>query len=264
MSGSKHSNDSVPGRQSDSAHSSNVVLPDEPEVPSEDPPPYSVVPDEGSVTLIPPSSNLPVNQRPQQAAANTQVRPPGNNNTSYQAPHAGYPGLQRPTFNGQQASSSFPPPPRPPSQQPQLPPRPPLQSGSYRPSPLHYPPGYRCRKCNNTGIKIKNGRTCKDCYAQFSRQSPNVQYINSGYNSGLGAMPGMGILGSVFGTLDNVLGRPYNQQTIYSPNGQPRIVMPGDPAIGGVLCGRCRGTGIINDFIFQDTCPTCHGVGRLL
>jgi len=45
----------------------------------------------------------------------------------------------------------------------------------------------------------------------------------------------------------------------------PTVVRPGDPRIGGRLCYRCHGEGMISLFIFDSTqCPACNGMGRIL
>lgn len=102
----------------------------------------------------------------------------------------------------------------------------------YSPNPhLRYPSGYWCPKCHNTGIKIRKGTTCQDCYERF-------------------------------GVRNNVQTLPYGVQPVFSS--VPRVVAPGDPALGGRLCGRCRGAGMISEMlIFESTCPVCQGVGRV-
>jgi hypothetical protein len=43
-----------------------------------------------------------------------------------------------------------------------------------------------------------------------------------------------------------------------------RYVAPGDPSMGGYLCGRCRGTGRVSVMLIDDDlCPVCRGVGRV-
>lgn len=44
----------------------------------------------------------------------------------------------------------------------------------------------------------------------------------------------------------------------------PLRVRPGDPRIGGVLCGRCRGSGLVRDFLDEETCHVCRGLGRII
>ncbi|KLO06526.1 hypothetical protein SCHPADRAFT_687519 [Schizopora paradoxa] len=42
------------------------------------------------------------------------------------------------------------------------------------------------------------------------------------------------------------------------------VVRPGDPRIGGRLCWRCGGDGMVSFLIFDlETCPICRGVGRV-
>lgn len=96
---------------------------------------------------------------------------------------------------------------------------------------LRYPPNYYCPKCGNTGIKIKKGTPCTDCYRQFG--VPNrVQTIPSNFAPAFAA--------------------------------PPRVLPPGHPGIGGRLCGRCRGSGLVSEMLlFESTCPICHGVGRV-
>lgn len=111
--------------------------------------------------------------------------------------------------------------------------------------PWAYPPGYWCPKCNNTGIKIKNGLSCQDCYARFARQHANIYQSYSNTSS-----------------FSPWTSQPSRDPTIrYGPS--PIVVQPGDPRIGGILCGRCRGKGVVWDLLMESTCPTCKGVGRL-
>ncbi|KIK67861.1 hypothetical protein GYMLUDRAFT_796932 [Collybiopsis luxurians FD-317 M1] len=64
---------------------------------------------------------------------------------------------------------------------------------------------------------------------------------------------------------------PPNIQMIpggYLPNNSsqppPGVVVyaPGDPRLGGRLCWRCDGDGIIGGFLFEEQCSVCGGVGR--
>ncbi|KAJ3775456.1 hypothetical protein FB446DRAFT_637853 [Lentinula raphanica] len=54
----------------------------------------------------------------------------------------------------------------------------------------------------------------------------------------------------------------------YSPYGPPGpppgsiVYTPGDPRLGGRLCWRCDGDGLIGGFLFQEQCPACGGIGR--
>ena len=53
------------------------------------------------------------------------------------------------------------------------------------------------------------------------------------------------------------------------------IVQAGDPRLGGILCGNCKGTGRVFVLLFDSNCPvylslvnlltySCHGVGRII
>lgn len=122
---------------------------------------------------------------------------------------------------------------------------------AYNPNPnlpFRYPPGYICRKCNNTGIKVKNGLSCQDCYASFGPRNTASYVPSSSYSE------------SIF---DSLFGSTTTTTTYYSTSGPPLQVAPGDPRMGGVLCGRCRGSGQISVFLDTDLCPLCHGTGRI-
>lgn len=59
--------------------------------------------------------------------------------------------------------------------------------------------------------------------------------------------------------------QPVYQQPMYQAPLPPRVVQPGDPSIGGILCGRCRGKGytgggFLNDY---ESCRICGGTGRV-
>lgn len=123
-----------------------------------------------------------------------------------------------------------------------------LNKHAYNPNPnlpFRYPKRYICDKCRNTGIKLKNKLTCQDCYARFA---PRNNYSVTPSFNGL-----FGFLGIV---------APISN---YGPGPGPAIqVPPGDPRLGGTLCGNCRGTGQITFFLDLDLCPVCGGLGRLL
>ena len=163
----------------------------------------------------PPPSHRPSQSRP----SSSHLGPP--------PPAPGRPSSVHSSHSGNSSSTSYSGNWQAPYSQ-NLPPQwPPAQANPH----LNYPPGYFCKKCHNTGVKVKKGTTCKDCYEKFGVRT-QAQYLPPG------VMP-------VFPVA-------------------PRVVMPGDPSIGGALCGRCRGAGVIHDlFIFEDTCPVCHGVGRV-
>ena len=166
-----------------------------------------------------------------------------------------------PSRNSAPGQAPYRPPqaPQMPPQPPQMPPRPPQnrppsnssypgnrqntysrQSSGSRPQvPWVYPQGYWCPKCNNTGRKLKNGLSCQDCYGRFAHQNASVYRSYPTYNY-----------------------PTYNYPA--QPNAAPLVLSPGDPRIGGTLCGRCRGRGLLDDLLGEYTCTTCKGIGRLL
>ncbi|KAI5968820.1 hypothetical protein KGF57_000082 [Candida theae] len=130
--------------------------------------------------------------------------------------------------------------------------------------PFKYPRNFHCRKCNNTGYKLKNGKTCKDCWERFApRNTSNsvnhnfhpqhfgsTTFIPYGSPSVPNPHPGGrgGGSGSFFSTAPTV----------------PLRVPPGDPRLGGVLCGRCRGSGMVRFLLDMELCPVCSGLGRVV
>ncbi|CUM62787.1 uncharacterized protein PRCAT00000345001 [Priceomyces carsonii] len=127
-----------------------------------------------------------------------------------------------------------------------------LNDNSYNPNPelpFKYPRRYLCEKCQNTGYKLRNGKTCKDCWEMFSPRNP--------YN----AVSSSGLLDSFFGSTTEYI-RPTN--FVGQSNLPPVRVPPGDPRLGGILCGRCRGSGLVHFFLDEDLCPVCHGLGRII
>ncbi|KAK7038889.1 hypothetical protein VNI00_010523 [Paramarasmius palmivorus] len=48
-----------------------------------------------------------------------------------------------------------------------------------------------------------------------------------------------------------------------APPGAATLVRPGDPRIGGRLCWRCGGDGLVNVFLWEEQCPACGGTGRV-
>lgn len=215
-------------------------LPPDNDVPDEPPPPYTAEDPQSTVIPstnpaqqyhppppgAPPSHSAPPPQQPPRPSHQQQYHPPPR------PPPGNYPGSHayNSTYNGGQ---------RPPRGNPNV--------------PFHYPPGYHCRKCNNTGVKLKNGLSCQDCYSRFARQR-NVQVMNQPSPSNYFAPFG----GGRFSSPPQIATGPPGG------SGPPRVVRPGDPSIGGVLCGHCRGRGLVTEFIFDEaTCPTCRGVGRL-
>lgn len=123
---------------------------------------------------------------------------------------------------------------------------------------LMYPPGFHCYKCNNTGYKLSNGHACRTCFESFAiPQSSNVrvEYLPPAqYNPGWIQPPPV---------------------TVYANGSGVRVVAPGDPSLGGIICGACKGRGYVSNLglgSFLDelmggdcsTCRICRGVGRLL
>ncbi|CAN6641541.1 proline-rich protein Hua1p [Trichomonascus vanleenenianus] len=203
-------------------------LPPEEPVPDEPPPPYSEVVAQSASpnNYSPPPSSHSTSRPPPRRVP---VRPPTNQRPTG-PPRQGYPGASTNSYSSRPSSSNSYN--RAPPRNPNL--------------PFQYPPGYWCYKCSNTGIKHKNGLSCQDCYARFAHQRTGpmpVQFLPPAPTLfGFGPMPMMPV----------------------GPGVAPRVVRPGDPSIGGVLCGRCRGRGLITEFLFEETCPTCRGIGRLL
>lgn len=132
--------------------------------------------------------------------------------------------------------------------------------------PWTYPANYYCEKCHNTGYKLKNGKSCKRCWRRFA--TPNgAMPMNSGgpvmvtqpppqstYYSGLP-------MGDYFHPFGAPSGGYYQAAPV---NTNALYVRPGDPRLGGVLCGECRGSGRVRFFLDEDLCPLCNGVGRII
>lgn len=165
-----------------------------------------------------------------------------------------------------QGSSSVAPtrPPRPtrPTKQqsaPAYPPRP-VQQAPQAPAPpaapalpWQYPRGFHCSKCNNTGYKIKNGRSCKTCWRRFA--PPN--------NSGRLPPLTMGMRTIPFSPFRPMSMGGQSMAPISTGRG-PLVVQPGDPRLGGVVCGECRGSGRVSFLLDEDICPLCRGIGRII
>lgn len=152
-----------------------------------------------------------------------------------------------------------------------------LRKNAYNPNPnLHwkYPKAYYCSKCNNTGTKTKNGKSCKDCYERFAprngvRVSSSTSYdifgsttTTSYYTSGPSSQPYSGPPPAQFAN-NQFFGGPAPMPQFQAPPPPPMRVRPGDPRLGGNLCGRCRGSGVVHFLLDEDLCPVCGGVGRL-
>jgi len=105
----------------------------------------------------------------------------------------------------------------------------PMQAPS---APFLYPPGYVCPKCRNTGIKYSSGTPCGTCARTFARpQSAAVSHLP----------PGIQVM----------------------PTAGAPVVQAGDPRLGGILCGHCKGRGWVDGFFSTDNCYVCHGIGRI-
>lgn len=228
--------------------------------------------------------NTPLAQQVQQPPVTDSIRPdhppppPRPSYNSY-SPHMAPPPSRPP--------SSAPPPSRPPSSAPPPPSRP----SSSRPPPSSapdiysnsddlpwkYPKGYFCNKCKNTGFKVKNGKVCSDCWKKFLTKriayNPNPKLpfkfppgficnkcINTGYKKGKSCRD----CWEDFGPRNSPsIVRPA-APTIFGSAGPGLRVLPGDPRIGGVLCSRCRGSGVNHFFLDTYPCDTCQGLGRIV
>lgn len=264
------------------------VLPPEQDIPNEDPPPYTPTAEPGTTTVE--ANVMPYHNAgpavPNQAA---QHRPPPQPPRPQQQHQASPPQPPRPQQYNSPPPPQQPPRPGPDSKRPNAGsyganyagagPSGSSASSSYRPGygagpapgpssagygygapprpqpPFQYPRNYFCNKCHNTSIKLKNGLPCQDCYSRFARQNANVRFT-----------PGGGGAPFPFGSLSSFIPGSWTTTTTYTTvnNMPPRVVRPGDPAIGGILCGHCRGRGKVDDFLAEYTCPTCKGLGRLL
>ncbi|QLQ77809.1 hypothetical protein HG537_0A00560 [Torulaspora globosa] len=164
-----------------------------------------------------------------------------------------------------QGSQSAPPPrpPRPsysganPAPRPR--PRPESSAPVSASLPWRYPPGFYCHKCNNTGYKLKNGRSCKSCWRRFAPPNTAGATPSLMYGSNMWTNP----LGSFAPARPMYVGGPAPVGPP-APGGRPLIVQPGDPRLGGVVCGECRGTGRISFLLDEDICPLCRGIGRII
>lgn len=148
---------------------------------------------------------------------------------------------------------------RPPASPPApLPPKnsTPVSSGATL--PWRYPTGFYCTKCGNTGYKIKNGRSCKSCWRRFAPSNkanaiPTLTYSNNYQSAFNPFFP------------STISSRPVFQSApAFGQQQTPLVVSPGDPRLGGVLCGECRGTGRVTFLLDEDICPLCRGIGRIV
>ncbi|KAI5956319.1 hypothetical protein KGF54_000794 [Candida jiufengensis] len=124
--------------------------------------------------------------------------------------------------------------------------------------PFVYPKGYHCHKCNNTGYKIKNGLSCKDCWDNLSPRNSSKSVKQNFHPQYFGS------------TTFIPYTPPQPQQTYYHAPPPPPVsatplrVPPGDPRLGGVLCGRCRGSGMTRFLLDMELCHVCNGLGRVV
>lgn len=129
----------------------------------------------------------------------------------------------------------------------------------YQPNPslpLKFPPGFICTKCKNTGYK-HNKKTCKSCWELFLPRNSSVLHTQSLSIPLYNPRP-YGI--SPFMQAPALIVPPV--MLVPMPMGQR--VPPGDPRLGGVLCGRCRGLGLTHFFLDEEICKVCNGLGRIV
>ncbi|EDO16502.1 hypothetical protein Kpol_513p18 [Vanderwaltozyma polyspora DSM 70294] len=182
-------------------------------------------------------SNSPVSQeRPPKPPARPKNKPSKSSSSTSRPPASSYP---RPLTSTKPTSA-------------------PLNNSGRPPAnglPWVYPSNYYCQKCGNTGYKFKNGRSCKTCWRRFApSNNVNPTYTNASSKYG-----------------NSSFYRPAYQTTQvsgYQPalagQARPLMVRPGDPRLGGVVCGECRGSGRIRFFLDEDLCPLCGGIGRIV
>ncbi|GAA6019097.1 hypothetical protein JCM8202_000677 [Rhodotorula sphaerocarpa] len=201
---------------------------------------------------------------------------------------------QFPMPTGPYASSPAPPlPPRAPASPPRAsPPR--SEASGYRPtevaSPgqplLHegkflvYPVGKdTCWKCSNTGYKPFDpasgyrgddpNHPCRNCWKKYGR--PYTAAMRIGLENPTSPVPPN--YQRPLRLLQTPADRPTAPNVIGTTSGIPYVpldtntivVRPGDPRIGGILCRKCSGTGLMmGPFIFDETsCDRCNGAGRV-
>lgn len=160
----------------------------------------------------------------------------------------------RPSSSRPHHISSRPPAPPPAP----LPPKHSSPASSSTRIPWRYPTGFYCAKCGNTGYKIKNGRSCKSCWRRFapsnkSNAIPTLTYSNNYQSAFNPFFP------------SPLSSKPIFQSTpAFGQQQAPLVVSPGDPRLGGVPCGECRGTGRVTFLLDEDICPLCRGIGRIV
>jgi len=157
---------------------------------------------------------------------------------------------------------------------------------------LVYPKGYQCYKCHNTGYKAYDTSSpCRKCweryakpyagaitYAPWTSPAPDTNYqkplplfrppANNAHQRSLTIShqrsTSFAPPRSPSTRLSPVISSVQSQPAVrLGPQGNHLIVRPGDPRIGGRLCQRCFGSGTAPVFLFDDTCGSCGGVGRV-
>ncbi|SCV02467.1 LAME_0H01178g1_1 [Lachancea meyersii CBS 8951] len=154
-------------------------------------------------------------------------------------------------------SAPTPTPQRPFAPPPERPPPMPQRPTQHTPAhvlPWTYPQGYYCSKCGNSGYKVKNGHPCKRCWARFAHSAPNsnvrVQYADYRYNM-YNSVP------------VSPMPMPVSMPMSQPMGSSPIVLQPGDPRIGGVLCGQCNGKGRVRFLLDKQICSVCRGTGRV-
>ncbi|KAH3687283.1 hypothetical protein WICPIJ_001745 [Wickerhamomyces pijperi] len=131
--------------------------------------------------------------------------------------------------------------------------------------PWRYPARYFCNKCKNTGYKFKDGqrtnKSCKDCWSKFAKNNAVFTQNTTTTASNYQPMPQFMPMPIPMPMPMQPMPMPMPQPMMQLP---PRVVRPGDPSIGGVLCGVCRGSGRIYGLFDDSLCQNCFGVGRIL
>lgn len=244
-------------------------------LPSEPPPSYDEamadpsIPDEDT----PPETPL----RPPQTPSRSSSISANSEQRRYSRPTAPPPSKQdiknsNTKFNSTSNSTTNPnikfsrPPVSPPSKTSTSQNRPQSTNNLPKPTPINpnpylpwkYPSSYRCSKCDNTGYKKKNGHPCKTCWGRFRPQT--VPPATSAELERL--------------VKHKPKPKPINPNVVKLPPGTtvmprypttqaPVVVQPGDPRIGGVLCPRCNGRGMVHFFLDLERCTQCNGLGRV-
>ncbi|GAA6048263.1 hypothetical protein JCM3770_006510 [Rhodotorula araucariae] len=145
---------------------------------------------------------------------------------------------------------------------------------------LVYPPGKEvCWKCSNTGYKPFDpytgyagddpGHPCRKCWQKHGR--PFTPALRVSLQNPTAPIPAN--YQRPLRLLYTPQTRPIAPQVIATTTASPYmpiqpgalVVRPGDPRIGGVLCRRCGGDGLVPGLFLIDemTCEVCNGAGRV-